>query len=48
MESLKLLNTSSPEIMNEIFSLNDASFLKPEVLSEQKMAHSLVILAQRT
>ena len=34
MELLKLLNTFSPELMKEILSLNDASVLKAEVLSE--------------
>ena len=34
MESFNLLNTFSPDFMNEIYSLNDASVLKPEVLSE--------------
>ena len=47
MESFNLLNTFSPDLMNEIFSLNDPSVLKPEVLSEQKMAHSLIFLAQK-
>ena len=34
MELFKLLNTFSPDFMEEIFSLNDASVLNPEVLSE--------------
>ena len=40
MELFKLLNTFSPDLMKEIFSLNDASVLNPDMLSEQKMAHS--------
>ena len=34
MELFKLLNTFSPGLMKEIFSLNDASVLNPDVLSE--------------
>ena len=34
MESFKLLNTFSRDLMKEIFSLNDASVLNQEVLSE--------------
>ena len=34
MELFKLLNTFSPDLMKEIFSLNDASVLNPDVLSE--------------
>ena len=34
MELYKLLNAFSPDLMKEIFSLNDASLLNPEVLNE--------------
>ena len=34
MELFKLLNTFSPDLTKEIFSLNDASVLNPDVLSE--------------
>ena len=34
MELFNLLNTFSPDLMKEIFSLNDASVLNPVVLSE--------------
>ena len=47
MELSKLLNTFSPDLMNEIFSLNHASVLNPEVLNEQKMVHSLLFSEQR-
>ena len=47
MESFKLLNTFSKDLMKEIFSLNDVSVLNPEVLIEQEMAHSLIFLAQK-
>ena len=44
MELFKLSNTFSQDLMKEILSLNDASVLNPEVLSEQKMADSLIFL----
>ena len=47
MELFKLLNAFSPDLMNEIFSLNHASVLNPEVLNEQKMTHSLLFSEQR-
>ena len=36
MELFKLLITFSPDLIKEIFSLNDASDLNPEVLMSQK------------
>ena len=47
MELFKLLNAFSPDLMKEISSLNDAFVLNPEVLSEYKMAYSLIYLAQK-
>ena len=47
MELFKLLSTFSQDLMKEIFSLNDASVLNPEVPIECKMAYSLVFLAPK-
>ena len=47
MELFKLLSTFSQDLMKEIFSLNDASVLNPEVLIECKMAYSLIFLAPK-
>ena len=47
MELFKLLNAFYPDLMKEIFSLNDASVFNPEVLSESKMTHALVYLAPK-